>query len=354
MDISQIRGTIHFICAFFDLFLLSILWFKGKSKATFHYGWTVLFLAFNAFAYGGLYFFKHNELFWNRAAWIGMLIMPAYITFLYVFTGRTKYFRLKSFTWYSAGAILTFIAFFTPLLTTDVDPEYPHKFTAGPLEPVGRLFVIVGLVVSFVYLFKEYFKSTGFRKLQIKYFILALTIHSSGGIIFGGILPLFLGPEFLYGDVLTFFAIPGISLTTYAIFKKRLFAIRVILTEILVGAIGLILLIQALLAETIAAKTLGFITFFAFLLVGYLLVKVTQKEIQRKEEAEGLALKLKQLNETLEDKVKERTQELEQSYQEIKKRKDELEKFYKLTVGRELKMVELKKKIEELKKKIEE
>jgi len=36
------------------------------------------------------------------------------------------------------------------------------------------------------------------------------------------------------------------------------------------------------------------------------------------------------------------------SYQEIQKRKEELEKFYKLTVGRELKMIELKKKIKEL------
>jgi len=39
-------------------------------------------------------------------------------------------------------------------------------------------------------------------------------------------------------------------------------------------------------------------------------------------------------------------------YNEIKNRKTELEKFYKLTVGRELKMVELKNKIRELEKKL--
>ena len=38
------------------------------------------------------------------------------------------------------------------------------------------------------------------------------------------------------------------------------------------------------------------------------------------------------------------------SYSEIEKRKADLEKFYKLTVGRELKMIELKKEIERLKK----
>ncbi len=53
---------------------------------------------------------------------------------------------------------------------------------------------------------------------------------------------------------------------------------------------------------------------------------------------------LQELAESLEDKVKERTKELQE-------RVEELERFHKLTVGRELKMVELKKIIKELKQK---
>lgn len=55
---------------------------------------------------------------------------------------------------------------------------------------------------------------------------------------------------------------------------------------------------------------------------------------------------LEELTKGLEVKVQERTQELQ-------KRVDELEKFHKLTVGRELKMTELKKEIGKLKKKNE-
>ena len=55
---------------------------------------------------------------------------------------------------------------------------------------------------------------------------------------------------------------------------------------------------------------------------------------------------LKELAENLEEKVKERTGELQ-------KRVEELERFHKLTVGRELKMIELKKEIERLKKELE-
>ena len=55
---------------------------------------------------------------------------------------------------------------------------------------------------------------------------------------------------------------------------------------------------------------------------------------------------IKKLREELEEKVKERTKELQE-------RIDELERIQRLTVGRELKMIELKEEIEELKEELE-
>ena len=51
---------------------------------------------------------------------------------------------------------------------------------------------------------------------------------------------------------------------------------------------------------------------------------------------------LEELTQNLEEKVRERTKE-------IQKKVEELEKFQKFSVGRELKMIELKKKIKEIK-----
>ena len=53
---------------------------------------------------------------------------------------------------------------------------------------------------------------------------------------------------------------------------------------------------------------------------------------------------LEELAEGLEEKVSERTKEL-------KEKIDEMEKFQKFTIGRELKMMELKKDLKQLKKK---
>jgi len=55
---------------------------------------------------------------------------------------------------------------------------------------------------------------------------------------------------------------------------------------------------------------------------------------------------LEELAQSLEEQVKERTKELQEKVQE-------LEKFQKIAVGRELKMIELKKEIERLKKELE-
>jgi len=68
-----------------------------------------------------------------------------------------------------------------------------------------------------------------------------------------------------------------------------------------------------------------------------------------KEATERLEKKIEELEKAkagLEERVKERTRKLQEKV-------EELERFHKLAVGRELKMIELKKEVKELKKKRE-
>jgi len=357
MDISQIRGTVLFISAFLSLVFAFLFWFryKGEEKTFFYFGWVAFFSAVYCFSYGGIFFFE-NKLFWSRATWLGVLILPSFITSLYYSYlpfFEVRYLKLKALLWYLGGIIIVLITLTTPLIIKDVSLKYPYPDTAGPLKLLGRLYIVLSLIVGLFHLFRVYFQTKGLERWRTKLVILGAAIYAIGGLLFAGIAPLF-SPRFSsYTDLSAISSTIWVGLASYAILKREPYPIKVILTEFLVVVTAVVLLIQALLSQTAQVRIFGFVIFLLFLLVGYLLIRVTRGEVERKEEAETLAQELKKLNETLEERVKKRTGELEKSYQEIKKRKDELEKFYKLAVGRELKMVELKKEFKELKKKLE-
>ncbi len=73
-------------------------------------------------------------------------------------------------------------------------------------------------------------------------------------------------------------------------------------------------------------------------LISILEIKVKARTRAVEEERAGLA-----------EKIKERTSELEKERKELAENMEELEKFQKLAIGREMKMIELKKELNELK-----
>ena len=300
MVVSQIRGIFLFASAFLNIIFTLLLWLKGKRKTTFYLGWVALFSAVYAFTYGGAFFFEGNKSFWVRATWLGVLILPAYITFVYDFTERTKHLHLKSFFWYLGAVILSYLSFATPYIEKTIISKYPYVFAEeyGPLAPIGRIYIIVCLAISFFYLLNDYFKSYGFKKLQLKYFILGISIYTMGGMFTAGVTPLFY-PGFTYIDISAFLSIFWVGLTTYAILKKELFEIKIILTEILVGIMGVILAILPFLMPTNLLRVLNLGIFFLFCIFGYFLIKGMYNEIRNKERAEKFKITSIELKEKL-------------------------------------------------------
>ncbi len=353
MDIIQTRLAIRFVRVFLDLFLFLLLWVKGKSKATFHLSLVFLFFGIYATTTGLLWYIKTDRLFLIRSQWIAVLALPALLAFIAYFTDRTKNIKLKILIWYIPAVTAVILAIATDYFVVASNSlENPYSLIMGPLDfPARMILIVAGGALGLYYLLRGYIESKGLKRQQLKYFIVAAVIFVVEKITTLAILPLYTSINLAYfydiaDDIVTFLVM--ILMVYVLLSKKMVFDMKVILTEILVGAIALILFIQAFLSQSTASKIFGFITFFFFLFAGYLLIRTTGKEIQKKEEVEKLAKELEGMNQTLEEKVKERTKELETSYQEIKSKKEDLERFYNLAVGRELKMAELKKEIGKL------
>jgi hypothetical protein len=208
----------------------------------------------------------------------------------------------------------------------------------GPLYPFFSLLLLSSLALSiFFSAFKYKSLENAIKKQQAKYFLTGIFLSFMFTISTNLISPLFKLGSYKIPQYGPFGFIFFIVFSAFAILKYRLFDIKVIMTEILVVIMGMVLLFFPFLMPTNTHRVLAVIVFLAFCLIGYLLVRANLKEVKN--------------SELLENKVKERTAELSKAYEELKIRQEEIERWYSLTIGRELRMAELKQKIKEIEKK---
>ncbi|MBZ9571936.1 hypothetical protein KJA15_01180 [Patescibacteria group bacterium] len=203
------------------------------------------------------------------------------------------------------GYVVTFvftIFSWTSLYIKGVHPIlfFPYWPTAGSLYKWYLIFGYFTFVFYGLYLLLKYFiKTTGDRKNQIKYVILgSLMGFGAGAVNF----PLMYGVNpFGYFSILGIFIFLAIFIPfpiplSYAVIKYHLMDIRVILTELLVGVIALILLVQAFAAETLGLKIFGFVLLGLFGVVGYFLIKSILREIELRAQLEVANVELERLD----------------------------------------------------------
>ena len=194
---------------------------------------------------------------------------------------------------------------------------------------------------------------------------LAMIIYVLGGVTWTGFIYLGL---YIYFGFLLFPRIYSISYTFYCFFLYTLLVI--------IQYLGIFPYLYIFSSEEMVPQNLNFVltswavaAIFLWVLgiYGNVFYKILQKKIEGlqktqktlKEERTSLKIrvnaKTKELwgeKESLEKRVKERTKELEEGKNELAKRIVELERFHKVSVGRELKMKMLKKEIERLKEEL--
>ena len=250
------------------------------------YSWFVLLLLKNRYFY---------SLFLARLLNFGAIFIPIfYFHWVCVFLGEEKRKKKLILFGYFASLIFSMICW-TPFYIKGTHSIlfFPHWPTAGSFYIWYLIFGYFLFVVYGLFLLSIHFiKSKDVRKNQIKYVILGSLM---------GFLPGAINFPLMYNIVpfgrfiipLMFFLlgifIPFPAPLSYAVIEYRLMDIQIILTEILVGVIGILLLIQIFAAPTFWWKIVNGIIFILFCVFGYLLIRGVFREIRRREELEKIS-----------------------------------------------------------------
>jgi signal transduction histidine kinase len=159
------------------------------------------------------------------------------------------------------------------------------------------LFFLFYLFSGIFILIRKLIRSKGQEKTQISYLFYFALIAFIVGVVLNLLIPWLGGIERGYttnfGPLGIIIMVFGIA---YAITKHHLFGIRVILTEALVIATGLTLLIWAVMAEPFTLKILGGALFVFFTIFGYQLVRSVIKEIELRAELEKAYAELERID----------------------------------------------------------
>ncbi|MFA5742670.1 MAG: histidine kinase N-terminal 7TM domain-containing protein [Candidatus Paceibacterota bacterium] len=269
---------------------------------------------------------KELALFWARMLNFAVIAIPIlYLHWVLALLGIEKQLKNKivlSLGWLFTAffAVFAFTPFF--VLTVKLKPYFLYYSEPGTLHPFYM--VLYGALLSYLIysLFQSYKTADNSRKVQIKYILLTAVLGFAGAST--NYLTFYNIPIPPFGSPLT--GIAFISLT-YSIIRYRIFEVKTILTEILLSVMVVSIGTLPFLMPTDFLRLFTVSIFLLFCCVACILLRYVHREIKTKE--------------LLEQKVAERTKELGE-------RNEELEKWYKLTIGREVRMAELKEKIKEI------
>jgi len=308
----DIQNLVLVVALFANLFLEILLLERTKNN------WSVMSFAISVLTVA-LWTFtmivyraagEENSLLWVKILYFSASLIP--FTFLYftLLFPSEKFTIPKSKIWLIAipPASVIFFVLFPNLVIKDVllqNGQEKH-IIFGPLYPFYSIYISTYFGWALFNLFKKYKNSAGALRTQINYILTGTLISIVLGSAFNLVLPTLGNFRFNWlGQVAT---LVMVFFITYAIIKKQLFEIKVVLTELLVGVIAILLLVNIFASQTMFDYVWKGTLFVAFLIFGYLLIKSVLTEIKRRVELERLTLEIKIAYSKLEELDKAKTE----------------------------------------------
>lgn len=247
---------------------------------------------------------KETALLLLRLTFASALIFltAAYYFFIILFLKKKGLYRILGKTILLFIAIISALSLFTNLIITDIVID---GWKIIPLFSFSGKFIFHGIAL-FLTLFivgkllEEYSKFPHNEKGKALYFISGVITFAVTVLIFGAILPFFFKIYTLY-NVANYAALFLLGFTAYAIMKRNLFGIKVVLTQMFVVLIALLLLVNFLTSQTEFEYFWKGAILATFCLFGWLLIKSVVREIKQKEQLNQYADDMAKTNAELQD-----------------------------------------------------
>ncbi|MCR4275141.1 MAG: ATP-binding protein [Candidatus Wolfebacteria bacterium] len=279
-------------------FALGLFVYLGNRKDKTSQIWavTVFFVGLWSLGLFGVTFSSTElkALFWQQLLDGAAIFVPiAFLNFvLRLLNIEGKYKRISIFSW--IVGLLVLALSFTKYFKVGVAPKLGFNFwiVPGPLYYIFPVTFIIFVSFSLALAIKEFVKTDNVvLKSQLKY-VLATQVFG----FFGGLTNFF--PQFInIYPVGNYFIALYLFFISYAMFKHRLFNIKVLATELIIYAIWMFLLVRIFLAQTFSDRVTDGVLLVMLIIFGILLIRSVFREVEQREK---LAIKTQYLT-TLRD-----------------------------------------------------
>ncbi len=178
-----------------------------------------------------------------RASWIGWLMIPAAVQFVFYLRDEdSRTARIAGRVLYPFWCVVLAVSLSTGLIEHGHYSLLPHIDRSGILGKPLRIAGIIQVSWVIVEIFRLRRQMTGLRRAQLNYFTYGLLIFIIGGAFVEGVLQLFGG--FGFDPCLgSYFSLPWVLLTFYAMTHHRLFDVGSVISQTLTVALSSIVLI---------------------------------------------------------------------------------------------------------------
>ncbi len=189
-----------------------------------------------------------DYLFYARLSWTGWFTVPTAIqTVIFLDDEQSPKARIAGWILYPFWTGVLGMCLFTNLVVTDGYIPYPYQNSPGPLEMPLRFIgsvLVLWLIFEIIRLRK---RVSGYRRVQLGWYMYGTIIFSTAGAVIGGLLQLFTGRG-LEPSLGSYFSFPWVLMIFYSITRHRLFDIRLVLSRTL-GILLLSFVISAILFQ---------------------------------------------------------------------------------------------------------